>query len=291
MFTILRASLVFVSLVVSLPTVRADDEDLNTQLMRATIKISSEKSTATGFILYDAKDDRYVLVTALHVFEKAGVDETTLIYRSQNGDGDYAREPVKIAIRKDGKALWTKHPTADVAVIDVTPPKDADLARIPIDVLATDDDLRKRRIHPGQHLACVGYPHRVEGNKEGFPLLRDGPIASYPLLPTHKTKTFFWSANTFEGDSGSPVFISEQEPDSDKEGLRMIVGLVSAQEFLDENVKQIYGTMLIKHRLGLAVVVHSSMIRETVDLLLHHDEHPIAADAHPATTAEGEVKK
>jgi hypothetical protein len=52
----------------------AEQEDLNTEMMRATVKIGHEKSTGTGFFLH-RQDPRYpkrsqfILVTAAHVFE------------------------------------------------------------------------------------------------------------------------------------------------------------------------------------------------------------------------------
>lgn len=253
-------------LILCTASARAEDEDLNTQLMRATVKLSHDKSTGTGFVLSKGREDGYILVTAAHVFDNTPGEETMVVFRSTQAEGEYTREPMKLVIRKEGKPIWTKHPSEDVAVIRIDPPKNADLPRIAIDLLATDEALRKIKIHSGDNLACLGFPHREE-SKAGFPLLRDGPIASFPLLPTKKTKTFFLSANTFEGDSGGPVYLtrpSRTEPDKD---VRLIVGLVSAQQFLDEEMKMIYGTTKLRHRLGLATIVHASFITETIDLL------------------------
>ena len=246
----------------------AEDEDLHTQLMRATVKISHDKLTATGFVLASGNDEKQILVTAAHVFDNTPGDETTVIFRSQQAEGEYKKEPTKLVIRKEGKPIWMKHPTEDVAVIWVVPPKNADLAIISPAMLATDEQLRNFKIHPGDNLACLGYPHREEGSPAGFPLLRDGPIASFPLLPTMKTKTFFANINTFEGDSGGPVYLTRpSRTDPTKEDVRLIVGLASGHRFLDEEAKMIYGTTRIRHRLGLAVVVHASFVKETIDLL------------------------
>lgn len=240
-------------------------DDFNTQLMRATVKLSHDRSTGTGFVL--AKGKNYLLVTAAHVFDNTPGDETSVVFRSKQGEGEYTKEPTKLAIRKDGKPLWTKHPSEDVAVIWVVPPKNADLPVLTTDLLATDDLLRKHKIHPGDQLSCLGYPHREEASKAGFPILRDGPIASFPLLPTAKAKTFYLSMNTFEGDSGGPVYLARPSPANPQREERLIVGLVSGQRFLDEEAKLIYGTTKLRHRLGLAIVVHAAFIRETVDLL------------------------
>jgi hypothetical protein len=249
-------------------TTRAEDTNLNTQLMRATVKISHAKSTATGFLLSPGDGQRFVLVTAAHVLETTTGDETTVVFRQRKAEGEYVKMPLKLAIRKDGKPLWKKHPTADVVAIWITPPPDADLPTISTDLLASDESLREHQIHPGDNLAALGYPHREEGSEAGFALLRAGPIASFPLLPTAKTKTFFLSANIFEGDSGGPVYLARNSRGSDdRDEPQLILGLISAQRFLDEEMKMIYGTTKVRHRLGLAIVIHASFIRETINML------------------------
>jgi hypothetical protein len=140
-----------------------------------------------------------------------------------------------------------------------------------MDLLATDRDLQKYRVHAGDVLACLGYPHRVEANEAGFPILRSGTVASFPLLPSRVTRTFLLSANVFEGDSGGPVFLADPKrllPGKEKsEEVRLIVGLVTGQHFLDEEMKMVYGTTKIRHRLGLAIVVHAAFIREVIERL------------------------
>jgi hypothetical protein len=255
---------------------QAEEEDLDTQLMRATVKVSHEKSTATGFLLCrpDPKEPQhrqFVLVTAAHVFENIPGNEAILSFRSRQAEGVYKKVPLKVTIRKDGKPRWTKNPSQDVAVLVVVPPDNADLPKLPVDLLATDEAMKKYQIHPGDILACLGYPHRVEANEAGFPILRSGPIASFPLTPTRANKTFLLSINTFEGDSGGPVYLAgprRSSPGKDKpEEVRLILGLVTGQHFLDEEMKMIYGTTKIRHRLGLAIVVHAVFIKETLDRL------------------------
>lgn len=246
----------------------AENDDINTRLMRATLKISHANSTGTGFILYHEKNEKHVLVTAAHVFENTPGEETSLLFRTKQAEGEYKKEPAKLLIRKEGKPLWIKNKTQDVAVIWITPPKNADLVKISTAILASDSDLQKLKVHPGEKIAYLGYPHREESNPAGFPILRDGPIASFPLIPTQKTKSFFMSSNTFEGDSGGPVFLSK--PDMTKpnnEVLDLILGLVTAQRFLDEDMKSIYGATKVRHRLGISIIVHASFIKETIEQL------------------------
>jgi hypothetical protein len=255
---------------------RADPEDLDTQMMRATVKVSHERSTGTGFVLcrpdpHDTRSNQFVLVTAAHVFENIPGDEAVVFFRTKEAEGVYKKAPVKVVIRKDGKPRWTKHPSQDVAALVVVPPDRADLPTLTVDLLATDRELKKYRVHPGDVVACLGYPHRVEANGAGFPVLRNGPVASFPLTPTRVNKTFLLSTNTFEGDSGGPVYLADPRRGWPGEGkpeeVRLIMGLVTGQHFLDEEMKMIYGTTKVRHRLGMAVVVHASFIRETIERL------------------------
>jgi len=263
-----RYFFLILSLTVYSSQTSAADEDFTTQLMRATIKIAHEKSTATGFILKKNNEEKHLLITAYHVLNNTPGDETTVIFRTKKAEGEYIKEPMKVTIRKDGKPLWAKHPTEDIAALWVTPPKNADLSNLSTDLLASDALLQKHKIHPGDLIANLGYPHRAEANSAGFPILRNGSIATYPLYPTAKTRTFLMSGNIFEGDSGGPVFLYKQSrTESDKDETRLILGLVTAQHFLDEDIKLIYGTSKIRHRLGLAIIVHASLIKETIDLL------------------------
>jgi len=261
-----RYSTAFVLLLLFASPVWADGEDLNTLMMRATVKISHDKSTATGFVLSKEGNPRSILITAAHVFEQTPDDETTVIFRILESEGVYKRAPLKLAIRSRGKSVYARHPTEDVAAIWIDPPANADLPKLSPALLASDELLRQHKVHPGEILSCLGYPHRNEGSDAGFPLLRIGPIASFPLLPTAKTKTFMFSANSFEGDSGGPVYL-ERAAQPNAAEVRLILGLISGQRFLDEEAKMVYGTTKIRHRLGLANVVHASFIRATIDRL------------------------
>lgn len=263
---------IIVLTLVSVTSIRADD--FHTTMMRATIKLQNDKSTATGFILRQARPDsaegaRWILVTAAHVLERTSDNETALIYRVREAEGLYRKEKVPLVIRKEGQPLWTQHPTEDVAVIVVVPPEKADLPEISTERLANDELLRKAGIHPGQLVTCLGYPHRTEANQAGFPILRSGSIASYPLIPSALNKTFLLSANTFEGDSGGPIYLAEPEfvAAEKAEARRLILGLMHGQHFLDEDMTMVYGSSKVRHRLGLGIVVQATFIRETLEKL------------------------
>jgi S1-C subfamily serine protease len=239
-------------------------EEFNTQMMRATVKISHDRSTGTGFILQHGKTGQFVLVTAAHVLNNTPGDETTVIFRKVEGD-EWKKEPTRLQIRKDGQPAWTQHPKEDVAVIAITPPENVDLPVLSTELLATDETLQRLQVHPGMRLMMLGYPHREESSPAGFPVLRDGAIASYPLLPTEKTRTFTLSANIFEGNSGGPVYLALPQGPEGKSEPGTILGVVSAQRFLDEEMKMIYGTSKIRHRFGLGIIVHAAFVLETLE--------------------------
>jgi len=265
--------IVFLAAARSLP---AATDDLDTRLMLATVKLTNPESTAGGFILSrpapkNSKMTQYILVTAGHVFRGMKGEEATVVYRQPDAGGGYTKLPIKIKIRQGEKPLWTKHPQADVTVLYLSPPAKAAVPSVPVDLLASDADLLKYEIHPGDQLKCIGFPHRFEANDAGFGVLRTGSIAGFPLLPTMKTKTFLADVNTFEGDSGSPVYLTETsrfyagkvQPGR----VQLILGLMSGQHFIDEDIKMLYESRKVKHRLGLGVVEHATFIREAIDLL------------------------
>jgi hypothetical protein len=273
----LRWALVVVALIVFAKPLAAGD--FSTQVMSATFKIIDPKSTATAFVLSRplkgerGKPEQFesVLVTAAHVFELTEGNDVTLQLRSKKGEGDYQKLPMKLPIRARGKPLWFKHPSADVAAIRLSPPKEAEIPRLSLDLLADDSTYKKFELHPGDRIFGCGYPHQVEANAAGFPLLRSGVIATFPLLPAKTVKSYFADLNTFEGDSGSPVFFDETNRSyggkAQPGAVRLILGIVIAQEFFDEEVKMHYGTIKARQRLGLAIVVPAEFIRETVQLV------------------------
>lgn len=256
----------------------AETGDLNTQLVLSTVKLSHPDSTGTAFIMTRpslAPQGRvqFVLVTAGHVLERIKGDEATLHLRKQEPDGRRSKARGTLKVRQGGTPLWTKHPTLDVAAIRVSLPPEVAVPGIPVELLASDEDLQKYEIHPGDMVRGIGFPHanQLEASPVGFPLVRMGCVASYPLLPTKETKTFFIDFNGFEGDSGAPVYLSETNRfygGKTQEGrVQLILGLLSGQQFLNEQFKLIYSTGQTRHRLGLGIVVHATAIRETIALL------------------------
>jgi hypothetical protein len=190
----------------------------------------------------------------------------SMIFRRKNPDGEFARAPAPLKMRREGKALWTQHPQQDVAVIGIEPPAGIDVPRLGTDVLLTAEELKE--VEPGDLVRCVGFPHAsiFEPSQAAFPIVRLGCIASYPLLPIDKQPTFLVDYNAFEGDSGGPVWFKKSEPAGAKGALR-IVGLVHGQHFLNQRFDFVYESGEFRKQLGLGIVVHAEAIRETIALV------------------------
>jgi hypothetical protein len=261
--------------------------ELNTALMESTFKIEGrtalgQPTIGTAFIMGRPFDkppadqpqrSAYVLITAAHVLDEMQGDTAMLHYRRRVDANTWIRIPQIVPIRANGQPLWKKHPDADVAVMYVALPQDDSLAIISTDVLADDKILADFEIHPGDELECLGYPFGQESNEVGFPVLRSGKIASYPLLPTSKTKTFLFDFRIFKGNSGGPVYFVQSNRWYKNGGVKLgqtihiIVGLVSQESLIQQQISGPYSEEVRQFQLGLAVVVHASLIKQAINLL------------------------
>jgi len=111
----------------------------------------------------------------------------------------------------------------------------------------------------------------MESNDAGFPILRSGYIASYPIIPATAIRSFLFDFNVFEGNSGGPVYFVESNRAYGGAinigTVQFLIGLVSEQRVAEEQIKSLNELRLERHRLGLAVVIHAALIREALNLL------------------------
>jgi hypothetical protein len=77
---------------------------------------------------------------------------------------------------------------------------------LPFGLLATDELLRKYELHPGDELFCLGYPLFTSAD-HGFPILRSGKIASYPLVPAKQHKNWLFDFRVFKGKAVDPSIL------------------------------------------------------------------------------------
>ncbi len=260
--------------------VMADNQnilELNSAMMRNTYKIEGKGSIGTCFLIgrpfkKDPTQASFVLVTAAHVLENMEGEEATIYLRKKQNDGLLIKAPWKIRIRQGNNDLWVKNNSGiDVAAIYVKIPEDADYQLLSTSMFADDKILADFEIHPGDEMYCLGFPFGTEANEEGFPILRSGKVASFPLIPTQKYKSFLLDFEVFRGNSGGPVYFVESNRNYTG-GLHLgtiqfIAGIVSREFSVAETVESLYETKQQVHPLALAVVVHASYILETINQL------------------------
>lgn len=253
------------------PHAAADGPRLHAQVTLATYRLEHPNTSGTAFVVNrhgpaGEEDRQLLLVTAAHAFEKMSGDQPTLVLRQQDTNGSWSPSPIELTIRQGDQPLWHKHPQHDVAVMRLPRSVPPETASIPLHLLANAEDWQTIQPEPGMLVRCVGFPHAAQfkPSAAGFPLTRLGCLASYPLVPFEQFPTFMIDYNTFEGDSGGPVYV--EASDGDEAGMT-ILGLVFGQHFIDERYELVYQKGLIRKRLGLAVVVNSQAILEAVETL------------------------
>jgi hypothetical protein len=250
----------------------ANAADAVLDVMTATFKITNKSSTATCFVIArpsaaDARKKELVVVTAAHVFEQMSGNDCRIVLREKRADGSFARVEVTLKIRSGKKRLWSKHPQVDVAAIKITLPSDRRIAPLDLDRLADESAVKSGKLLSAKEVWIPCYPAQLEASSAGFPVLRRGSVASFPLTPTARFKTFLVDYTTFGGDSGAPVTIRDRTTPGSTTERPLIVGLVIGQH--RETTKSITPIEeRTTHRpMGLAIVVHAEFIRQTIDRL------------------------
>jgi hypothetical protein len=196
----------------------AHAQELNTILMNSTFKIVGPNATIKGNIIFGTvfimakpikeRPDKgyFVLITAAHVLDKIGGEEAVLQLRRKDAGGTITAFGYPIQIRTASSNLYTTHPEGDVAAMYVSLPHDVDIRPLTIEALVDDDTLERLQVHPGDELFCLGFPLDVDLN--GFPILRTGTLASYPITPSKTVKKYYYDFHVFPGNSGGPVYFS-----------------------------------------------------------------------------------
>lgn len=242
--------------------------DLSVDLIQATVQLEQPlgdgtRTVGTGFLINAPTIDgkpRIVLVTAEHVLEKMPLASARIGFRVQGKDGGWSYNPQPLKIRDGaGHPLWLHHPDRDVAAMVVEVPPEFAKAAIPENYLAADDTFSKYQLGPGDEMMALGFPRGLSSNAAGFPILRAGRVASYPLGPSDSVPTFLMDFSVFPGNSGGPVFMAEsarRRPGADgTEPAQFIAGILTQQVEMDHE------------RLGIGIVTHARYVRETIDML------------------------
>lgn len=251
----------------------ASAQEINTALMNSTFEIIGNGPqigqivSGTGFIMGIPEKENpdvghTVLITAAHVLNGLSGNDAKILLRRPDGQGGYTQYPYPLPIRANGKNLYVANPNADVAAMYILLPQELGITDLPIQFLADDARLAQLQVHPGDELFCLGFPLGIDFN--GFPILRTGTLASYPITPAKAVKRYLFTFHIFPGNSGGPVyfyFSNRVYGGSTHTGTESgVIGLVS---------EQINSTSpeYKNNGLDVAVVVPSTYIRETISQL------------------------
>ena len=269
--------------------------DMALELIHATVQLEQPlgdgtRTVGTGFLIAAAGPDgepRTVLITAHHVFQKMPGANARIGFRIANADGSWSYSPQPLKIRDgEGQELWTHHPGRDIAAIAIKAPAEFARAAIPLAYLASDDTFRANHLNTGDEMMALGFPRGLSANAAGFPILRSGRVASYPLAPADVFPTFLLDFSVFPGNSGGPVFVTTQglaegptPAGASTPTPGFIAGLLTQQVELNSE------------RLEIGIVTHAKFIRETIALLGDPMAASTIANAEPiagarAATAE-----
>ena len=230
-------------------------------LIHATVRLeqplpSGLSTVGTGFVVTAAAEDgtpRTVLITADHVLAAMPGDKAKVGFRVADAGGEWRYMPVSVRIRDaEGDPLWTKHPLQDVAAIEL--PSGVARAALPAADLAGNRALASLEIEPGDEMMVLGYPHGFSANAAGFPILRSGRVASYPLAPASRYPTFLLDFSVFSGNSGGPVYLVRSNLPSPTRRV-IVTGLLTQQ------------IKLKRDRLEIGNVTQADYIVETLSLL------------------------
>ena len=138
----------------------------------------------------------------------------------------------------------------DIAAIAVEIPSGLDKSPIPESLLLDDTALQKLKFDSGVDVLSLGFPlENTIDPREVFPIVRRGTVTSFRLFPERDVKQFAASVETFEGESGGPVYI---DYGPNKCG---IIGLI----FLE------LSDTATKTPLHIAKVFYSALIKDLID--------------------------
>jgi S1-C subfamily serine protease len=237
------------------------EPDLTIELINATVQIEAplpdgRRTVGTGFLVEAPTPDgrpRTVLVTAAHVLDHMQGDTMRVGWRFSDSGNTWRYAPAPVTIRLDGRPLYVTHPTYDIAVMKIIAPPEFGHAAIPLAWLADERSFEDWGIGPGDEMMTVGYPLGQSSNRAGFPILRTGRLASYPLYPIEQFPTFLVDLRVLGGNSGGPVFMTgytRRRPGTEQSAESFVAGVLTKQLCLE-----------------IGVVTHAYFVRETIRML------------------------
>jgi hypothetical protein len=173
----------------------------------------------TGFLVEipSAKETNGVfgyLVTARHVVRPSENNWLPFVFvRLNRRDGNSEMFLLPLITSGPNKNVFTHDdPTVDIAVVPFFPHPftNFDCLFIPVDFIPSEADFKTFDIHEGSDVFFTGMFLHNLGNKHNTPITRFGKVAlmSDEKIDwiTGKTDLYLMEANSYPGNSGSPVF-------------------------------------------------------------------------------------
>lgn len=265
-------TILLLGLVVCAKLFSQDTLDYNTQLMQCTYQIVNEKDgekvCGTCFLIAKDRQSKAILVTAKHVLDRISeVSDSATIYLRNFVNDEYIKTPYTFPIRNNKGKMYTSSPSADIAVMYIDLPL---RVRVPVFVLPIMDyekHLQALDFHPGDEVMILGYPKCQESdNISGFPILRSGRVASYPIFPVIKHKTFLVDFEVYPGNSGGPVYFYQSNRVLngvlDYQVIHTVfIGIVSAERVCKDKNNN------ITDKLAIGCVIHAKYLLEAINIL------------------------
>lgn len=251
-------------------------------VLSATFRVTDKNTSGTCFLVRvgdkeDSTPSRIVLVTAAHGFQQISGEACWIILREKRDDDTYVRREHRLSLRDGDKPRWKKHPDADIAVMPIDLPPGVEVTPFHLEQLATERDVAQRRVRVAQEAWIPGYPAQLEASPAGWPVLRRGSLASYPLAPVSANKTMLINASSFGGDSGAPVVVfptverateSAASHDAKQVTRPLIAGMVLGMHRQTDKTTTPFEERTQHTPLDLSIVVQAPLIRETIELLI-----------------------
>lgn len=244
------------------PPAKGEPFDIIKLMMESTIRIEGQGgSTGTAFLLLE-KDYLPILVTAAHVLDRMPGTEVDLTMRARTQEG-WTRTNVALPIRRGRTPIYVRHLQADVAAMYITvDPKALPAQMMMPEGLVEDETLKEQGVRTGQEAFVMSYPLGVLSNDEGFPILKSGHIATYPMYPTRDRRAFALDCDLNEGEYGAPVIVrlpTEVGEDRtlkqrEQNGLGFVIGLVGRPPETTSKVR-------------VLTVIPATLIIDTIELL------------------------
>ncbi len=267
--------IILLAICFAIPQLQVRSDEIAEKLILATYKLSNDASTASGFVVHrvDNGSLKYFVITADHVLRQMKGNTCKLVSRMRQESGTYERQEIELTIRMGGKELWRADKGHDVAALPLA--DDLNVVSVPYECLATEQALEQ--VYAGDRVLTAVFPERIESNGAGFPIMRGGTIASYPLRPVNAHVMFLVDVNSWKGDSGAAVMHANVRHEND---WPLILGYTRGMQNITDTVKESrFVTKRTDYPLGVSVVGQAIFCAAVGGKLLNHAVNPASRRA------------